>query len=168
MVIVVMGVAGSGKTTVGTLLARELGWPFYEGDDFHPQQNVDKMARGEPLTDQDRWPWLARLAALIRTLTSSGQPAIVACSALKASYRHLLAGGRGDVRFVYLQADESLIRQRLKAREGHFMRADLLASQFEALEEPQDALVVDASEAPQLLVQRIRRKLRLGPETPAP
>lgn len=160
MVVVVMGVAGAGKTTVGVRLAEDLGWAFFEGDDFHPQANVEKMARGVALTDGDRRPWLDALEELIDGLISRGDDAVLACSALKAAYRRQLLG-RPQVRLVYLKGDIDLIRSRLAARGGHFFGPSLLESQFEALEEPRDALVISVEDDPERIVQRIRRGLGL-------
>jgi gluconokinase len=155
MVIILMGVTGSGKTTIGRGLARELGWPFYDADDFHPAANVEKMSRGVPLDDADRAPWLAALRELVRGLVESGGHAVLACSALKKSYRdYLLIDGR--VRLVYLKGDDGLIRERLRDRRGHFMEAAMLDSQFAALEEPEGALRVDISPPPAEVVEAIR------------
>ena len=142
MIVVVMGVTGSGKTTVGQALAASLGWPFRDADDLHPPENVAKMAAGEALTDADRWPWLDRIVAEAHERTSRGESAIVACSALKALYRERLRGA-GDVRFVYLRGSEATIAQRLARRRHRYMPATLLPSQFATLEEPDDALAVD-------------------------
>jgi len=157
VIVVLMGVSGSGKTTVGKLLAAALGWPFYEGDAYHPAANVEKMSRGEPLTDADREPWLAALATLIRGLAADGRPAVLACSALKEAYREELRAP--EVVFVWLRGDEATIRARLLARHGHFMKADLLASQLATLEEPKDAIAVDVDAPPEALVARIRAAL---------
>ena len=164
MVIVVMGVAGSGKTTVGSLLARRVGWAFFDADDFHAPANVAKMARGEPLDDTDRAGWLAALAALIDRLLHEQRPAVLACSALRASHRARLRGRHGDaeVRIVYLRGDPDLILSRLEARNGHFMTAGLLPSQLATLEEPQNALVLDVDASPETLVDRIRDGRGLG------
>lgn len=162
MIVVVMGVSGAGKTTIGSLLADDLGWPFYEGDDFHAPANVARMERGLALTDDDRRPWLDAIAGLIRGLDESDENAIIACSALKVSYRERLrAGARPAVRFVYLQADFESLRTRLEGREFHFMDPDLLASQFADLEEPEDAVVVDAMLEPEVIVRRIRVELEI-------
>lgn len=158
-----IGVAGSGKTTIGRLLAADLGWPFFDGDDFHPRANIDKMRRGIPLTDADRNPWLDALNRLIRDIAGEGRNAVVACSALKRAYRDRLREGAADVRFVYLRGDALLIQRRLEARPDHFMKAGMLASQLGALEEPADALIVDAAEEPNAIVARIRRAFGLRP-----
>jgi gluconokinase len=161
MVVVLMGVSGSGKTTIGQLLARDLGWPFYDGDNLHPPDNVEKMRRGLALTDADRDPWLAALRELIADHLRDGRSAIVACSALKQVYRDCLRVDRDGVRFVYLKGNYALLRQRLEARQSHFAKANLLASQFEALEEPQDALTVEVGEEPEAVAGLIRRALGL-------
>lgn len=150
-----MGVAGSGKSTVGRLLAERLGWPFLDGDDFHPVNNVEKMRRGVPLDEADRLPWLERLGSLAAGLLSRGESAVLACSALRASYRHILSGGDPRVRFVYLRADPALLASRLERRQGHFFAWSLLESQLAALEEPADAVVVDASGPPEEVVRSI-------------
>jgi gluconokinase len=157
VIVVLMGVAGAGKTTVGGRLAAQLGWPFYDADDLHPSANVEKMRRGEALTDGDRVPWLARVRSLIGELRREGQSAILACSALKQAYRDYLADGSGDVRFVHLAGDFALIEQRLRGRVGHFMRPELLASQFAALEEPTGVLRVDVARAPDEIAAEIAR-----------
>jgi len=136
MFIILMGVAGTGKTTVGRLLAKELGWRFYEGDDFHPPANVEKMRRGEPLTDRDRRPWLDALRAVIQGALEKNDNGIMACSALKRSYRARLRVSE-QVVFAYLAAAPDVIRRRLEKRTGHFMNPSLLESQFAALETPQ-------------------------------
>lgn len=161
MVVILMGVSGSGKTTVGRILARDLGWPFFEGDDFHPQANIDKMARGKALTDEDRRPWLAAIGRQIDALLARGEDAVMACSALKQAYRDRLKAGRACVRFVYLQGSLELIQERLKERRGHYMKAELLASQFQALEEPLGALTVDIRQAPEVIARAIVRALDL-------
>ncbi len=157
-----MGVSGSGKTTVGQRLAADLNWHFYDADDFHPQSNVDKMRQGIALTDADRDPWLAALLHLIQTLIRQGQSAVVAWSALKQAYRDRLRIDAERVRFVYLKGDPRLIRRRLDRRRDHFAKADLLASQFDALEEPEGVLVVDAAQPPGAIVDLIGRELGLS------
>jgi len=156
MVIVVMGVSGVGKTTVGMLLARALGAEFAEGDSYHPPANVEKMRNGAPLDDEDRWPWLQILAAELDTWLAEGRDVVLACSALKRAYRDLLAYGRPEVRFVYLKGEAALLRARLDQRRGHYMPPTLLASQLAALEEPDDALTIDVSGPPEVIVEQIR------------
>lgn len=165
MIVVVMGVSGCGKTTIGQALADALGWPFLDADDFHPEANVAKMRTGVPLTDDDRWPWLDRLATEMTAINARGGSAVLGCSALKQAYRDRLARA-GDVRIVYLKGDRAAIEPRLAARAGHYMPASLLTSQFAALEEPADAIVVDIRlQAPQQ-VGAIRDALELI--SPAP
>ena len=154
-VLVLMGVSGSGKTTVGQRLADRLGWDFVDGDAFHPDANVKKMARGEPLTDADRAPWLRALQQFIHKRLANDDPAIVACSALKAAYREVLRAGNDGVRFVYLRGEYDLIRRRMEARDDHFFKPDLLASQFDALEEPTDALTISIDQSPADIVDAI-------------
>ena len=146
MIIVVMGVCGCGKSTVGTALARSLQWPFLDADDFHPPENVAKMAQGTPLSDADRWPWLDRVAGELTQILVRGDHAVLACSALKQAYRDRLARA-GDVRFVHLDGDYETIAGRLQERQHRYMPATLLASQFAALEPPVDALRVDIRES---------------------
>lgn len=157
-----MGVSGVGKTTVGRELAGALGWSFLDGDDVHPPANVERMERGEPLTDRDRDRWLELLAERIREHLTRDEPLVLACSALKASHRDRLAVDRRAVRFVHLEAPPPLLRERLENRRGHFFRPELLASQLEALEPPRDALRVDAAADVESLVRRIRAALELG------
>jgi gluconokinase len=159
MVVVLMGVSGSGKTTVGKLLAQALGAEFAEGDSYHPRANVEKMRRGIPLDDADRWPWLEALSAEIDRWLAAKKTVVLACSALKQSYRDVLAEGRPQVRFVYLRGDEALIRSRLDQRHGHYMPASLLTSQIAALEPPADAITVEIAGSPQTIVAEIRRYL---------
>jgi gluconokinase len=168
VIVVLMGVTGTGKTTVGRLLADRLGWTFVEGDDFHPPANVAKMRGGEPLTDADRMPWLRALRAKIDALVAAGQSAVVTCSALREAYRDVLARGRPEVRFVWLTAPPGLIRDRLEHRSGHFMPPSLLESQLETLEAPASVLVVDATPPPARIVTTIRQRLGLGPSRDAP
>jgi len=158
MVIVLMGVTGSGKTVVGELLARELEWEFYDGDDFHPHANVEKMASGVPLTDEDRFPWLHLLAAQIEGWADRGEQVILACSALKAIYREVLVCRR-EVSLVHLQGSIELISQRLEERVHRYMPSSLLTSQFATLEEPDDALKINIRPAPEVIVGEIREKL---------
>ncbi len=135
--LVVMGVSGSGKSTIAEHLAARLGWRYVDGDLFHPPANVAKMSAGHPLTDEDRWPWLRAIAAEIDRLAAAGERAVVACSALKRAYRDILVHGRDDVRIVFLDGTQDLIAKRLAARKGHFMPPGLLDSQFKTLEPPQ-------------------------------
>ena len=154
MIIVVMGVAGSGKTTVGTRLAGAMKCAFLEGDSLHSTENVDKMSHGIPLTDADRAPWLAAIHARILEVFERGLDLVVACSALTQQYRRLLAKDV-PITWVYLKGSPALIRARLKNRPNHFMKAGMLASQFDALDEPADALVVDVSAPPSAIVKHI-------------
>ncbi len=158
-ILVVMGVAGSGKTTVGSLLARRLGWEFAEGDLFHSARNVEKMSRGTPLTDGDRAPWLTAVAAWIDARLQAGGHGVVACSALKRRYREVLIGPRAPrVGLVYLASDPSLVSRRIEARRGHFLSSVLLGSQFATLEDPgpdEHPIAVDASDSPERIVERI-------------
>ncbi|MDY7225933.1 gluconokinase [Hyalangium rubrum] len=161
MVIILMGVAGAGKTTLGKRLAEALGWRFLEGDDFHPPENVAKMASGVPLTDVDRAPWLERLRGLIAEAVTRGEDLVVACSGLRRSYRLLLTVDPSRVRWVYLSAPREEIARRLKLRQGHFMPPSLLDSQFETLEAPEDALEVDVAREPEEVVAAIRAGLKV-------
>lgn len=154
-----MGVTGCGKTTVGTLLAENLGWAFHDADDFHPAANVAKMKSGVALTDADRWPWLERLNALLLEAERQGKNVVLACSALKQVYRDRLARNCAAIRFVFLDGDMELMRARLDARKGHYMNPKLLASQFAILERPEDALRLDAAESAAELVRSIRQRL---------
>jgi gluconokinase len=161
MIVVVMGVTGTGKTTVGRRLAGDLGWPFRDADDLHPPANVAKMRGGEPLTDADRAPWLDAIARFVDEERRAGRDLVLACSALKHVYRERIGGGAPGVVFVHLTGDPSLIRARLARRRGHFAKADLLTSQLETLEPPAGALVVDVAAPPDEVVARIRRHLGL-------
>jgi gluconokinase len=161
MIVVLMGVTGSGKTTLGQLLAGQLGWTFVEGDAFHPHANVQKMHRGEPLTDADRSPWLRALRARIDELAVAKQSAVVACSALKQAYRDVLSEGRPEVVFVHLTAPAAVIRDRLDHRRGHFMPAALLDSQLATLEAPVGVHTVDVSASEANDVAAIRRAIGL-------
>ena len=161
-VVVVMGVSGCGKSTIASMLAHRLNWIYEDGDWFHPQSNVRKMHAGEPLTDEDRWPWLHGIAAWIDATRRVGNHGTVACSALKRAYRDILVGERRDVRIVYLKGERDLIARRLAARDGHFMPPSLLDSQFAALEEPQPdehPIVVSIVPHPREIVEEIVKRL---------
>jgi gluconokinase len=159
MVVVLMGVSGTGKTEVGTRLAEALGAEFVEGDDYHPPANVEKMRSGAPLDDADRQPWLERLSREIGAWLDAGEPVVLACSALKQRYRDILKAGRPGVCFVHLKGDPALIRERLQGRRGHYMPASLLESQFAALEEPADAITVGIDAPPEAIVAEIEKAL---------
>ena len=161
MIVIVMGVVGSGKTTVGSLLATELGWQFADADDFHPQSNVEKIRRGIPLNDADRQPWLERIRTQITQWIAADRNVVLACSALKRAYRQKLAVGP-QVRFVYLKGSASLIAERLRSRSGHFADEKILASQFDDLEEPEKAVTVEITGTPEQIVGEIRQKLGLA------
>ncbi len=161
MFIIVFGVTGSGKTTIGSMLAEELCWEFFDADNFHPAANVEKMRQGIPLNDQDRVPWLAQLQHLIRTYTDKGKNGVLACSALKESYRRFLQDG-GEVKFIFLKGDFGLIQERLNNRRGHYMNPNLLQSQFSTLEEPGPGItIVDIAPMPSYIVQVIRQELKI-------
>ena len=166
-VYVLMGVAGCGKTTVGLALAGELGCRFYDGDDYQPAENVAKMAGGIPLSDEDRIPWLRRLRSLIQEHLTRGETAVLACSALKRQYRDLLRSDLGGVTFVHLHGDFDLFAGRLRARPAHYMKADMLQSQFDALEAPgpEEAVTLSAAEPVEAIIERI---LRLPGGAPSP
>ncbi|MEX2540322.1 MAG: gluconokinase [Trueperaceae bacterium] len=162
--VVVMGVSGSGKSTVGGLLARRLGWEFADADTYHPQANILKMAAGIPLDDEDRMPWLVALRSLIDEHLAAGRSLVLACSALKRQYRRILAEGSERVSFVYLKGSRELILRRMSERSGHYMKPELLDSQFEALEEPADALVFDIDLPPVKLAELVALALQTGSE----
>lgn len=174
MIVVVMGVSGCGKSTVGAALANALQWSFLDADDFHPPQNVAKMAAGTPLTDDDRWPWLDRTVKALQDATATSRNAVLACSALRTSYRERLMRA-GDVRFVHLRGDQPTIAQRLAQRQHRYMPAALLASQFATLEEPVDAIdiAVDQPVAAQVeaiiaaLANRTEPESRTSAEAPS-
>ena len=155
-VVLIMGVAGCGKTTVGAKLAQDLGWGFRDADDFHPPENVAKMAAGIPLTDEDRAPWLAAIGQFIDTKLWTQTPAVVTCSALKERYRATVVTDPARVKLVHLNGDYRLILERISQREGHFMKESMLKSQFETLEAPKEALVLDIAQSPEVLVSQIR------------
>lgn len=155
MIVLLMGVSGAGKTTVGKLLASELGWSFADADDYHPAANVEKMRNGVPLTDADREPWLESLHELIAGWIAGGENGVLACSALKKEYRDRLVMSAA-VRVVYLKADPVVLRQRLHERRGHYMKEDMLDSQIATLEEPRDAIVMCTDRPPGEIVRTIR------------
>ncbi|NMC52132.1 MAG: gluconokinase [Chloroflexi bacterium] len=152
---IIMGVSGCGKTSVGKALAERLGWDFFDADDYHPAENVAKMSSGVPLTDEDRAPWLSELQKLIASSLAQGRPGVLACSALKERYRRALLAGNPGVQVVYLKGSYELIWSRMSARTDHYMKPHMLRSQFEALEEPDDALPVDISLPVEEIVERI-------------
>ena len=161
MVVILFGVSGAGKTFLGEILARELGWMFYDADNFHPPANIEKMQRGIPLTDEDRGPWLESLRAHIERCIAANESAVLACSALKKKYRDHLRAGE-EVKFVFLRGDRALISAQIENRQGHFMNPSLLNSQFADLEEPwpsEDALIIDLGASPRELVNEIKAKL---------
>ena len=163
MILIIFGVSGAGKTTVGKLLARELGWSFIEADDFHPAANIEKMRSGHPLTDKDRWPWLEQLRQQIERSFSAGENAVLACSTLKRAYRDRLRVS-DEVKFVFLSGDYALVEKQLRSRHGHFMNAALLQSQFDDLEEPkadENVLTIELGPTPEEIVERIEAKLNL-------
>jgi carbohydrate kinase (thermoresistant glucokinase family) len=160
-ILILMGVSGSGKTTVGKLLAARLGWPFYDADDFQPKDNLAKMAQGLPLNDRDRRPWLLAIHDLLVGLAARGGRAVVACSALKRDYRDLLCAGVGCARIVYLKGEFAILRERLERRQGHYFKAALLGSQFEIIEEPEDALTVNVDNPPVVIAESILTGLGL-------
>jgi gluconokinase len=163
--LILMGVSGSGKTTIGKKLAKRLGWAFEDGDKFHPASNVAKMSAGQPLTDDDRWPWLKAIAAEIDRACGAGEHIVVGCSALKRSYRDVLVHGRTDIRLVYLDGTQALIADRLSRRKGHFMPPGLLTSQFATLEPPapdEHPVKVSISAGIGAVVDRILRQLELS------
>ena len=156
--IIVMGVSGTGKSTIGKMLAEQLDLSFYDADDFHPQANIDKMQQGIPLNDEDRKPWLTHLSSQLAAWAPDG--AVLACSALKASYRELLSDhGQLPIHWVHLSGSMELISSRMKARANHFMPETLLRSQFEALESPQDAITIDIEPDPEMIISQILRRL---------
>jgi gluconokinase len=159
MVVIVMGVSGSGKTTVGRALAAALGWRFVDADDLHPVANVAKMAGGVPLTDEDRWPWLERLHEALKAALAAGEDLVVACSALKKAYRRYLEVDMARTRWVYLHAPREVLAERLRTRPRHFMPPSLLGSQLDTLEPPEGALPVDVTPPVDVVVSHIRHGL---------
>ncbi|KQT85545.1 gluconokinase [Aurantimonas sp. Leaf443] len=164
--LVTMGPSGTGKTTTATGIAARLGWVFAEADDFHPRANIEKMSAGIPLTDEDRWPWLALIAGWIDEQAAAGRDCVITCSALKRRYRDVLRGSQARVRFVELCASPDLVEARLRARQGHYMPASLLASQFadfEPLEADEDGVEIGVDAAPPEVVARALAALGLAP-----
>ncbi|HEY4300846.1 MAG TPA: gluconokinase [Candidatus Didemnitutus sp.] len=158
VIVLIMGVSGSGKSTVGRMVADKLGWPYFEADDFHSAANKSKMARGLPLDDADRAPWLASIRARMDECRKASQSAIFTCSALKEKYRSVLGGD--TIILVHLTGDLATILQRVGQRQGHYMKSDLVRSQFEALEPPANALVCDISHSPEEIVETIVERIR--------
>jgi gluconokinase len=164
VIAIVFGVSGAGKTTIGKLLAEQLGWRFLEADDFHPRVNIEKMRSGRPLTDEDRWPWLERLREQITYSLAAKGNAVLACSALKRAYRERLRVS-DEVRYVFLRGNYAVIEKQLRRRRGHFMNPDLLRSQFTDLEEPgsdENVLTIELGRTPQEIVEEIKTRLRLA------
>lgn len=161
-IVIVTGVTGSGKSTVGRALASRLGWQFHDADDLHTAENVERMRRNQPLTDAQRLPWLQRVRAVVDNAAREGRGEVIACSALKDRYREIIAGGVDGVRFVHLTGDPDLLRERIQRRPGHFAGAGLLESQLDALEPPDDALTLDVQLPVDALVDAIERDLRSG------
>lgn len=159
MIILVMGVSGSGKTTIGQLLAKSLNWEFCDADALHPAANIEKMSRGIPLNDIDREPWLQRLQQAITQWLQEHKNIVLACSALKTTYRQLLLQDKEQMRLVHLKGDFKLIQERLQSRPHHYMPPDLLQSQLDTLEEPFEAILVDVSQPPEAIVQEIKTRL---------
>jgi gluconokinase len=163
MIVILMGVSGCGKTTIGQNLSAKMGWPLFDADEFHSAASIEKMRNGIPLEDADRWPWLDRMNAMLRQRHVRGESVLLACSALKRAYRDRLSKGIADVRWIYLKGGFELIRKRLEARKGHYMKAGLLESQFAALEEPENALTVDIDDTPDSIGDSILRRLQALP-----
>ena len=163
MIVLIMGPAGSGKTTVGELLAAQLSWEFADGDDFHPPANIAKMSQGIPLTDEDRLPWLQSIRDAMLQWQAQGKSVVVACSALKRSYRELLGIGSDakNTKLVYLKGTYDLLLERLHSRKGHYMKEKMLASQLADLEEPTDAITIDIAKSSEQIVSEIRAELNV-------
>jgi gluconokinase len=155
MIYIIMGVSGCGKTTIGSLLAKELNISFYDGDSFHPLENINKMTSGKPLSDSDRELWLDRLKSLICTHLEQNESIVLACSALKQSYRDHLSASTKNIRFIYLKGEYQLIADRMTLRKNHYMKPSMLNSQFDTLEEPTDAIIIGISDTPDLIVKKI-------------
>ncbi len=159
MVLIIMGVAGCGKTSVGKMLSEKLGWKYYEGDNYHPKENVEKMSNGIPLNDEDRMPWLLKLRTIIEDALSHSENIILSSSALKEAYRKILKVNDG-VKFIYLKGSYELIEARMKMRKDHFMKPGMLKSQFEALEEPANAITIDIDQPLEKIVENILQKIK--------
>jgi len=160
MIVILMGVSGVGKTTVGQILSDKLGWPLFDADEFHSAANIEKMRNGIPLQDADRWPWLDRMNAMLREHEGRSENVLLACSALKQMYRDRLAKGTAELRWIYLKGSFELIRERLEARKNHYMKAGLLESQFATLEEPADAISIDIGDTPVAIADAILHRLQ--------
>ena len=163
MIVILMGVSGVGKTTIGQVLSDKLGWPLFDADEFHSPASIEKMRNGIPLQDADRWPWLDRMNAMLVEKEGRGESVLLACSALKQVYRDRLAKGTADLRWIYLKGSFDLIRERLEARKGHYMKAGLLESQFATLEEPGNALDIDTADTPDAIADAILHQLHASP-----
>ncbi len=158
MILIIMGVSGCGKTTIGKMLSAKLNWKYFEGDEYHPQENIEKMKNGIPLNDSDRKPWLLKLQYIINDALSKKVNIIITCSSLKESYRKILKVSN-EVRFIYLKGSYSLIEKRMNERKDHFMKPGMLKSQFDALEEPTDAIIVDIDNSSENILIQILSKL---------
>ncbi len=158
MVVIPMGVAGCGKTTVGKMLSERLGWKYFEGDEYHPKENVEKMSNGIPLNDDDRMPWLLKLRSIIEDSLAYNENIVLTCSALKESYRKILKLNE-QVKFVYLKGSYALIESRMKLRKDHFMKPGMLKSQFEALEEPADAILINIDQPLKKIIDKVLREI---------
>ena len=163
MIVILMGVSGVGKTTIGQVLSDKLGWALFDADEFHSPASIEKMRNGIPLQDADRWPWLDRMNAMLVEKEGRGESLLLACSALKQVYRDRLAKGAADLRWIYLKGSVDLIRKRLEARKGHYMKAGLLESQFATLEEPGNAFEFDTADTPEAIADTILRQLHASP-----
>jgi gluconokinase len=161
MIMILMGVTGSGKTTIGQILSRDLGWEFHDGDSFHPSSNIAKMKQGIPLNDEDRLPWLLAIQEFMKQCLERNRNVIIACSALKKAYRDILMVGSPGVYLVHLKGEIGLIRERMEARQGHFMNPKLVDSQFATLEEPSEGLSVDVQKTPEEIASFIRESLKI-------